>query len=117
MNGKPFSSSRRGFSLWVMGAVLGAAAWLSSSASAQSPEAPPAPLPVLTSSDTPATPPAAPEAPHVDPNVVQAGCASCSARSGGCGDRGRRRWLCLRILRWRLHSGPFQLLLWHLQLR
>ena len=41
MNGKPFSSSRRGFSLWVMGAVLGAAAWLSSSASAQSPEAPP----------------------------------------------------------------------------
>src|SRR5689334_19766973 len=98
MFGKPYISSRSRLSLWVLGAVLGAAALLCSRASADPTEASPAPPRPLAISDAPPvekphteTPPA--DAPHNDPNVVQAGCSSCSSglwgaamgTSGGCG--------------------------------
>src|SRR5438105_4261780 len=101
MFGKPFISSRSRLSIWALGVVLGAAALLSSRASADPTEASPAPPRPLAITDAPPVdkphaeaPPA--DAPHTDPNVVQAGCSSCSSGllgaaaggGGGCGAGG-----------------------------
>jgi len=101
MFGKPFISSRSRLSIWVLGAVVGAAALLSSRASADPTEASPAPPRPLAITDAPPvdkphaeTPPT--DAPHTDPNVVPAGCSSCSSgllgaamgTDGGCGAGG-----------------------------